>query len=394
MNRPTRVCAVSFKECWQDENGVWYSNGGFPLQMAAIASLFDRMTLMITRRDTPGSGALPLPGNADVVVQRKPEGTDFRRKMFIGRHLFSYLREIARHARTADAVHVPPPGDLPLLGMLVAIALRKRLIVRYCGSWQKTSRTTMTNRITRGLMRLFAGGRNLMLATGESDEPPARGVTWIFSTGLSKEELALGVAERRPGLQNPPRLAYVGRLSPEKGLDLLVQAVARLRDEGFAPLPKITLIGDGPERPRLESLVAEARLTDAISFAGQLNREDLRRELARADLGVHPSHSEGYSKAWLDAFSCGLPVLSTQAGAALHVIGARGERGWLVPPGDVDRLTDALRRVLTEDRDWAGLRDRCRAFAEARTLESWASEIGRRCAEQWRVPLVEGKLVL
>jgi glycosyltransferase involved in cell wall biosynthesis len=76
------------------------------------------------------------------------------------------------------------------------------------------------------------------------------------------------------------------------------------------------------------------------------------------------------------------------------VIGGNGERGWLVPPGDVRGLADALRRVLTEDRDWPVLRRRCRTFAEARSLEEWASQIGRHCAEQWNVPLVAGKLVL
>ena len=392
--RRTRVCAVSFKECWQDADGRWYSNGGFPLQMAAVASLFDRMTLLITRRDSPGPGALPLPDNADVVVMRRPAGQDFPRKMFVAAHLFGYIRIIARHARAADAVHVPPPGDLPLLGMLVALAMRKRLIVRYCGSWYPTSRTTATNRVTRGLMRVFAGGRNVMLATGEAGVAPARGVHWIFATGLSREELRRRRPDLGRGVRRPARLAYIGRLSPEKGLDLLIEAVAALEREGFSPLPRITLIGEGPERERLAALVRERGYEETIRFAGQLDREALALALADVDFCVHPSLTEGYSKAWLDAFSQGLPVLATVAGAAKAVIGEGEERGWLVPPGDVRALADALRRVLTAERDWPALRRRCRDFAEARSLEAWSSEIGRRCAEQWSVPLAGGRLVL
>ncbi|HEU6450856.1 MAG TPA: hypothetical protein VFT57_05495, partial [Gemmatimonadaceae bacterium] len=56
--RPLRVCAVSFKVCWQDEQGRWMSSGGFPLQMRSIASLFDEMVLVITRGE-PQPGALP-----------------------------------------------------------------------------------------------------------------------------------------------------------------------------------------------------------------------------------------------------------------------------------------------------------------------------------------------
>jgi glycosyltransferase involved in cell wall biosynthesis len=394
MSRATCVCAVSFKECWQDEYGRWYSNGGFPLQMAAIASLFDRMTLLITRRDSPGPGALPLPENASIVVLRKPTGKDFRRKISVAAHLFGYLRVIARHARSADAVHVPPPGDLPLLGMIVGLALGKRLIVRYCGSWQATSRTTLTNRVTRALMRLFAGGRNVMFATGESESAPSRGIHWIFATGLSAEELRRSRPDTGKALGRPARLAYIGRLSPEKGLDHLIEAVGLLVSEGFTPLPKITLIGEGPERARLEEDVHRRGLDATFEFAGQLDRRELSGKLASIDFCVHPSLTEGYSKAWLDAFSQGLPVLSTEAGAARAVIGENGERGWLVPPGDSRRFAEGLRRVLSDDRDWGALRRRCREFAEARTLETWAGEIGRRCEEQWRVPIAGGKLVL
>jgi glycosyltransferase involved in cell wall biosynthesis len=278
--------------------------------------------------------------------------------------------------------------------MIVGILLRKRMIVRYCGSWYATSRTTLTNRVTRGLMRLFAGGRNLMLATGEADAAPARRIHWIFATGLSTEELQRSRPDADRGLSDPPRLAYVGRLSPEKGLDLLIDAVALLDAEGLRPLPRITLIGEGPERERLAARVRERGCEEFIRFAGQLDREALAEALAGVDLCVHPSLTEGYSKAWLDAFAQGLPVLSTEAGAARVVIGENGERGWLVPPGDVRRLADALRSVLTEERDWPLLRRRCRSFAEARSLEAWASRIGRHCAEQWNVPLVAGKLVL
>ena len=80
--KKTRVCAISFKECWQDGNGRWCSNGGFPLQMAGIASLFDSMTLLVTFGETPGGGSIPLPGNAEIVLIRRPVGRDPWRKFF------------------------------------------------------------------------------------------------------------------------------------------------------------------------------------------------------------------------------------------------------------------------------------------------------------------------
>ena len=385
------MCAVSFKECWQDAAGEWYSNGGFPLQMTAIASLFDSMTLLITRSDSPGEGGLRLPPSADVVVLRKPVGADLRRKLSILSRLFYYLSTIARHAAQADHVHVPPPGDIPLLGMLVALALRKRLIVRYCGSWTKTGRTTLANRVTRTLMRTFAGGRNVMLATGEADAPPARDIHWIFATGISEKELRQIEPIVTRGLSEPPQIAYVGRLSAEKGVANLIEAVALLERERFRPLPEITLIGDGPDRRDLTERVAKLGLQGRVRFAGQLDRLHLNAELDRADFCVQPSLSEGYSKAWLDAFSHGLPVLASEAGAARAVIGL--ERGWLVKPGDVRGLAEQLRRIMSKPQDWPALRRRCRAFVESRTLEAWTTEIGLHCARQWNLRFIDGKLI-
>jgi len=387
-----RVCVVSFKECWQDSSGDWWSYGGFPFQMAAIASLFDEMTLLICRA-RPRTGGIRLPPRVTIVPMRLPLSADLARKVDVLAHLYYYVRTIVSGCRDADVVHVPPPGDLPLIGMVVALALRKRLLVRYGGSWAVTSRTTLTNRATRWLMRTFAGGRNVMLATGAGQEPPAPDVSWIFATGLSGAELQAIDAEVDRGLGKPPRLIYAGRLSREKGVANLVKALAALATEGFAPLPEVALAGDGPERDELERLVREVGWEGRITFWGQLDRGALSREMRRADVCVQPSLSEGFSKAWLDAFAHGVPVLSSNVGAARPAIGERGERGWLVPAGDVVALAATLRHVLTASNDWPALRRRCRAYVEGRTLETWAHLIGERCAQQWGLRFVNGRLL-
>jgi glycosyltransferase involved in cell wall biosynthesis len=360
--------------------------------MTAIASLFDAMTLLITRRERPGEGGLPLPAGADVVVLRQPAGSDLRRKLSVAASLIYYLRTIARHVRQADVVHVPLPGDIPFLGMLVALALRKRLIARYGGSWVANRQTTLMNRVTRMLMRRFAGGRNVMLATGEGETPPAPGMRWIFATALSAEELRAIRPIPDRGLSDPPRIVYIGRLSPEKGVAHLIEAVALLDREGFRPLPEVVLIGSGPERASLEAQVEESGYLRRVRFAGQLDRAGLSAELQRADLCVQPSLTEGFSKAWLDAFAHGLPVLASEVGAARSVIGTNGERGWLAPPGDVRVLARQIRCILTEATDWPALRRRCIAFAQERTLDAWAREIGQVCAKQWNMALVEGRI--
>src|SRR2546430_16217231 len=105
-----------------------------------------------------------------------------------------------------------------------------------------------------------------------------------------------------------------------------------------------------------------------------------------------PSLSEGFCKARLDAMLCGVPVITTDVGFGREIVGADGERGWVVPPGDVGALVAALRRVVTTRLDWPSLRLRCRTYVEGQTLEAWGRRIAEICARQWKLSIVDGKL--
>ncbi len=157
---------------------------------------------------------------------------------------------------------------------------------------------------------------------------------------------------KRNGLSSPPKMAYVGRLSEEKGVRFLIRALRRIKAEGTQPLPFLTLIGDGPERSSLQQLVRETGCEQIVRFAGQLDRTELSLELCKNDFCVQPSLTEGFSKAWLDAMAHGLPVLATAVGASTGVFAPDGERGWLVPPRDEQALCAKLRFVLQDDWDY------------------------------------------
>lgn len=382
-----RVCVISNKECWREPaTGEWVSYGGFPAQMSGIAALFEEMDLLIVEgRVRPGGVALPA--KARVVAMPSPAGADGARKLSVLRHLYSYVSLMARHIRAADVVHTPLPGDLPLLGLYTAAALGKRLVARYGGSWAANAETTFMNRVTRTSMRWLAraGRRNVMLATGLGAEAPAPGMEWIFSTALSAAELAGIQPDLARPLARPAHLVYAGRLSSEKGVHVLIEAAALLKERGFAPAPRITILGGGGERAALEAQ-ARARGVDGwIEFAGQVDRGELSRRLLAADLCVQPSLTEGFSKAWLDAMAHGVPVLASRVGAAADVIGA--DRGWVIEPGNASLLADTLAGVLTcpdTARAWPALRARCRAHVETLTLESWSRRIGELCAARWQ----------
>jgi len=298
--------------------------------------------------------------------------------------------------RQADVVHVPLPGDIAFLGMLTALAFRKRVLARYGGSWEPTSETTFMNRVTRECMRQCARSpRNVMLATGTGLEPPSPGIEWIFSTAISEREVETVRPDlsRLPG--HPMRLAYVGRLSPEKGVKHLICALQMLRSEVplAGEMPHLTVIGGGPEDHALRRLVEDLGCTAYVRFIGQLTRGELVQELQRADLCVLPSLTESFCKARLDAMVCGVPVITTEVGFGRDIVGSDGERGWVVPAGDAAALAHLLGRVLATPLDWPGLRARCRTYATRHTLERWTRDIGARCAKQWGLRFVGGRLV-
>jgi hypothetical protein len=386
-----RLCVVSSKECWEDGDDLWWSTGGFPAQMAAIGSLFDELTLIVVGRER-GVGGATLPSEARVVPLHRRSGAGRRRKLELIHHLGYYLRTIASGMSHADAVHIPLPGDIPFLGMIVAMALRKRVLVRYCGAWERTGQTTLMNTMTKRWMRHFAPGPHIMLVTGEGKAPPAPAMDWIFATALSGDELEQSLPPLDRALNDPPRLISVARLSKEKGTAVLLDAIAQLRREGATPLPIVTIVGDGPERGRLETRAAKVGCRELVTFKGQLTRPELAAQFAQADVCVQPSLTEGFSKAWLDAMAYGLPVLSSDVGAAPFVIGRPGERGWLVPPGDVPALARAIRRIIAGPIEWPQMRRRCRCYVEGRTLEVWAQEIGSVCARRWGWRMEGGKL--
>jgi glycosyltransferase involved in cell wall biosynthesis len=168
-----------------------------------------------------------------------------------------------------------------------------------------------------------------------------------------------------------------GRLSPEKGFAVLVEAARRVLSED--PAAGIVLFGDGPQREALAGQVRRAGLAGRFVLAGF--RDDLDRYIPWLDVMVLPSYTEGLPNVVLEACAAGVPVVATAVGGTPEVI-EDGENGYLTPPGDANGLAGCVLAVLdTEDvgRDMgaSGLR---RARAEF-TFEAQAAQYLRLFAE-------------
>lgn len=140
------------------------------------------------------------------------------------------------------------------------------------------------------------------------------------------------------------RLVSIGRLVPQKGQLLLVDAVARLRAEGIPA--EAVIIGDGDLRLALEHAIAERGLTGAVRLTGWLDNAAVLDEVVASRALVMPSFAEGLPVTVMEALALGRPVLTT-AIAGIPELVRPGVNGWIVPPGSTDDLVDALRELLT-----------------------------------------------
>jgi colanic acid/amylovoran biosynthesis glycosyltransferase len=140
-----------------------------------------------------------------------------------------------------------------------------------------------------------------------------------------------------------PCLVWVGRMVPRKGLDLLLDSLAILLREpgGFA----LELIGDGPDRRRLELRAMALGLGPRVRFVGWGDARRIRESILAARTLVLPSDAEGLPNVLLEALALGRPVIAT-AVAGIPELVVDGVNGWLVEPGDANALTSAIREAL------------------------------------------------
>jgi phosphatidylinositol alpha-1,6-mannosyltransferase len=145
---------------------------------------------------------------------------------------------------------------------------------------------------------------------------------------------------------HPIVLLSVGRLIPRKGMDLVLEALPKVLKQCPDMIYKI--VGDGPDRSRLEQLSLELGVDEAVDFLGYAENGDLPSIYQSADIFVLPSREmkdessiEGFGIVYLEASACGLPVIAGRSGGAVEAV-IEGETGILVDPYDSEILGEAI----------------------------------------------------
>jgi glycosyltransferase involved in cell wall biosynthesis len=252
-----------------------------------------------------------------------------------------------REVKRQRAVVVNPHWIVP--AGLVALAVGAVARVPYVVTVHGADAYTLRGRLAARVKRLVLGRAAAVLpVSGDIArtldlDPRAPVLRMGVDTGAIREV----VGERSPA---PGLVVCIGRLADKKGVDVLVDALARV-----AGL-RAEVIGDGPDRRALEERARQVGVADRVHFAGRQPKGEVLRALARAEAVVIPSKvgaggdMEGTPVVLCEAMAAGVPVVASDLGGLGECI-VDGKTGLLVPPDDVGALAAALRRVASGEVD-------------------------------------------
>jgi glycosyltransferase involved in cell wall biosynthesis len=211
---------------------------------------------------------------------------------------------------------------------------------------------------------------------------------WIKSQGWSKQVEVIPNAvlppeapDDEPEIELPPGKLIVshGRLDPQKQLHLLIRAMASLVPR--FPDWSLLLLGEGPERNRLQQLVADLDLGDRVLLPGTVRHP--QRVLSRCHLFALTSAYEGFPNALCEALACGLPAVAVDCLVGPAEIISDGVDGLLVSPDDPVALEQALARLMAEPETRQSMakesRNVIRRFDTEQQLDRWQEVLATRC---------------
>jgi teichuronic acid biosynthesis glycosyltransferase TuaC len=143
--------------------------------------------------------------------------------------------------------------------------------------------------------------------------------------------------------QRDPEILMVGNLLRGKGHELVLKAIGRLRSS--FPALRCRIIGEGPDRARFESLARDLGIGQQVQFFGRQSRADVADAMRRCSVFVLPSRYEGLGCVYLEAMSCGKPVVACR-GQGIDEVIEHGRNGWLIAVDGLEELTQGLTTLL------------------------------------------------
>ena len=379
-----KLLIISNKETWEINRlkNEFQTTGGFPFQINALSQLFDTTSLICTKRKSKRPNNLSLIQGKNLIAKPVPEPPfhGLYRQLTFFLWLPLHFQTIWNEVKSSDAVHALIPGDIGLVGLLIAIINKKPIFTRHCGTWG--NRKTLTDKFIHWLLPRIAFGKNIVMGTGggsTNPEPSNSNIKWIFSTSISDEEWkSIKPAKSWDGNETL-KLVTVSRLSIGKNVQSIIQALPEISKHHSVHL---NIVGDGDEYSGLTKLAKQIGVASSITFHGNCNHSDVIKKLSNSHLFVFPTNTkEGFPKSLIEAMACGLPTIATGVSVIPSLI--ENKCGIVLDKTDPSSVSKAVIDMTSNLDQMKDMGKRARTISKDYTLDHWRNVIGQRLKKAW-----------
>lgn len=291
---------------------------------------------------------------------------------FVARGMWAIRRLVRRNPY--DVIHIHWPLPLALFGWAAQRVRRVPIVTTFYGVELRWVKHVL--KPFKGFLRWAARRSAKVVAISSYTANELRELVDVpiavipYTASLPPASGTVSPSDGRPSI------LFVGRLVERKGVSVLIEAIGRLKNRDA----RVVIVGEGPERSRLEALSRQTGVADRVEFRGKVSDAELQRAYQRASAFVLPSvldtrgDTEGLGVVLLEAMNYGVPVVASRIGGIVDVVADR-DSGLLVPAGDSTALAVALDGLL-------GSPDEARRLGEAgrkrlREQFSWDAIVAR-----------------
>ena len=287
-------------------------------------------------------------------------------------YLLRFRSAIRRHATTGNPQVVHAHWWFPA-GWLVSGLGVPYIVTCHGSDVRLLERSAVLRRVSRAVFRgagAVTAVSRFLAADLERQTDGLRRPVAVTPMPVDVELFSRGLATPKA---TPPRLLYAGNLVPNKGVDVLLRAVAVLRQRGTTC--RVKILGEGPARSDLERLARALGIDDHVEWSDFVPQDRMPAEYGASMVTVLPTRgqAEGLGLVLVEALLAGSAVVGTPAGGIPEVV-QDGATGLLARDGDPNDLADKILHLL----DDPGLRDRLTSTGRARAMETYSSTAAAR----------------
>jgi len=368
------------------KNGEILAYGPYAREIEIWADLFDEVIIAAPiRREKPTGFAIPINRrNVSLSPQIETGGNTISAKLLQLFSLPMHIFKLCRAMKGADAIHVRCPGNLGLLGVILAPLFSKKLIAKYAGQWPDYDGEPSSYRWQKKILR-SRWWNSPVTVYGEWPGEPSH-VVPFFTSMMTRQQVEGAVAESsEKNLEAPIRIIFSGRLSREKGVHYLVEAVSILKERGLAV--ELVIVGNGAEFDTLQKQIATLGIADRVKMVGDIPYEAGLEYFKWGHVLVLPSKSEGFPKVLAEAMCHGMVCIGTNSGLVPKMLEGRGI---VLDSVGAKSIADAIEEISSDSDRLETMSRAGVEWASQYSIEGLCEALKELMEKSWGVSLVRG----